>query len=120
MHATGLKRLMERWGLSQEKFANVTGVNRGTIQTYTRKKNPAKPNIEFMITVEKLTGDRITARQIWENDFNDIDIPDHPVYENVSAGKKSSSSTRKVEDAFRLLMKEFIGMQEKIKSLEEE
>lgn len=111
-----LRRLMKKWQKSQIQFAELNEVNRGSIQSYLRE-NPAKPNIEFMINLEKLTGGKISARQLWENNFDDEDIPPQPILDGSILPKGKDVADMKLEEAFKIIMKEMIKLREDLKRI---
>ena len=120
MIKTALRRLMKKWRLSQAHFGDISGANRGIVQSYLKEKNASKPSVEFMIRVEKLCGGKLTIRQIWENDFDDEDIPIQPILDGSSLEKAKDTSDMKIENAFKTIMREVVDMRNEIQKLKGE
>ena len=115
-----LRRIMKKWRMSQANFGDITNANRGIVQSYLKENNASKPSVEFMIRLEKLCGGKLTVRQIWENDFDDEDIPLQPVLEGNLTPNDKDASDLKIEEAFKTIMREVVKLRTEVRKLKGE
>jgi len=112
-----LRRIMKKWKLSQASLGSITNANRGIVQSYLKEKNSSKPSVDFMIRLEKLCGGKLTVRQIWENDFDEEDIPIQPILDETTLDKAKDTSDLKIEEAFKTIMKEVVRLRNELDDL---
>jgi transcriptional regulator with XRE-family HTH domain len=87
-----IKKIRERWGLSQEEFAWLLQATRGMIMTY--EVRGSKPRAATIARLANITGIR-TAKLI-DTELQDSDIPDMrpEVLKQVNKGRKNPELMR--------------------------
>jgi transcriptional regulator with XRE-family HTH domain len=87
-----IKRIREKWGLTQEEFAWLIQATRGMVMTY--EVRGSKPRAATIAKVAKITGLQVTI--LIDTELHDSDIPEIPdwVLHQVEKGRKNPELMR--------------------------
>lgn len=72
--ADNLKVILDYWNINQDDLGERLGLKRGAIYSY--KISQAKPSVEIMLELSKMT--KMTIQDLWLTPINRIDLPERP------------------------------------------